>query len=166
MRSFIDLELARMLYISLIHPHLLYCNFVLDGTTEGNKSKLQVQQTSALRAVLNVAYMYPSVKLFTDVGVDSVRVGMAKTTCKIVYRRYHNMGPPALNTMFQAYVPNRELKSCDQLLVNINHCHTEFARKNIAIHGGYNWNMLPYEIKSCDTIDLFKQKLKNYTGFD
>ena len=68
----------------------------------------------------NVDYTYPSAKLLTDVGVDSVRVGMAKTTCKIVYRGYYDMGPPALNTMFEAYIPTRELRSGNQLLVNIH----------------------------------------------
>ena len=165
MRGFIDAELAKKLYVSLIHPHLLYCNFVLDGTTEGNKSKLQVQQNSALRAVLDVDYMYPSAKLLSDVGVDSVRVCMAKTTCKLVYRGFYNIGPPALNNMFVAYVPTRELRSGDQLLVDIPRCHTEFARKNIAVRGGYYWNALPPEIKSCMTIDLFKLSLKKYIGF-
>ena len=109
--------------------------------------------------------MYPSVKLLTDVGVDSVRVSMAKTTCKMVYRGYYNMGPPALNDMFQAYIPTLDLRSGNQLLVSIPHYRTEFARKNIAIRGGYYWHMLPYEIKSSETMDLFKQKLKTYNGF-
>ncbi len=138
---------------------------MLDGSTEGNKSKLQVQQNSALRAVLNVDYSYPSAKLLSEVGVDNVRVCMAKTTCKLVYRGYYNSGPPALNKMFEAYVPNRELRSGDQLLVNIPHCNTEFAHRNIAVRGGHYWNMLPQELKAQDTIDQFKQKLKHYNGF-
>ena len=90
---------------------------------------------------------------------------MAKTTCKITYRGYYNVGPPALNDTFTAYEPARDLKSGDQLLVNIGRCQTEFARRNIAIRGGNYWNMLPYEIKSSKSIDLLKQNLKNYGGF-
>ena len=70
----------------MFRSFILTFYIVLDGTTEGNKTKLQVQQNSTLRAVLNVDYMYPNGKLLADVGVHSVRVSMAKTTCKIVYR--------------------------------------------------------------------------------
>ena len=111
--------------------------------------------------------MYPSVKLLTDVGVDSVRVSMAKTTCRVVYRGCFDKGPSALNDTFQAYVPTLELRSDNQLLVNIPHYRnvTEFAHKNIAVQGGYYWHMLPHEIKSSETIDLFKQKLTNCNDF-
>ena len=50
-RSFISKDLAFTLYRSLIEPHLLYCNFILEGTSSTNKQKVQVQQNNALRAV-------------------------------------------------------------------------------------------------------------------
>ncbi len=155
-----------MLYVSLIHPHLLYCNFILDGTSAKNKTKLQVQQNSALRAVMNVEYSYPTAKLLIDVEVDSVRTSMIKTTCKLVYRGFHNMGPPALNDMFQEYTPARDLRSCDQTLVEIPRCRSEFGWRNVRVRGGYYWNSLPQELKTCKTIDQFKRQMKSYPGFD
>ena len=140
MRGFIDLKPARKLYVSLIHPHLLV-------------------------VILFWMAMYLSGKLLVDVGVDSVRVSMAKMARKIVYRGYCNMGLPVVKNMYQVYVPTCKLRSSDQLLVTIARCHSEFIRKNIAIRGGYYWNILPFEIKSSDTIDLFKQNLKSYGGF-
>ena len=74
------------------------------------------------------------------------------------------MGPPALNNMLEAYIPNHELRFGDQLLVNITRCNTEFACKNIRVRGGYYWNSFTQEIKAQGTTDLFKQKMKRYNG--
>ena len=55
--GFIDFELAKTIYMSLIYPHFLYGNFLLDGTTMVVKHKLRVAQNNALRAVLKVEYI-------------------------------------------------------------------------------------------------------------
>ena len=154
-----------MLYVSLIHPHILYCDFVIDGATITEKKKLQTQQNSALRAVCNVDYGYPTAKLFSDVSVDNVSVCMMKTCCKIVYRGLNNMGPPAINDMFEYYTPSRELRSGEALLATVQRCKTQFGTKNLRIRGPSYWNQLPHSIKCSTSIDTFKQNIKAYTGF-
>ena len=166
LRGFIDFNLAKMLYISLIHPHILYCNFIIDGACVTEKKKLQVQQNSALRAVCKVDYSYPTIKLLTDVGIDSVQTCMAKTSCKIAFRGLINQGPPALNNMFKLYEPKRMLRSSSAHQIEISRCYTQFGTKNVAIRGAKYLNMLPIDLRLCNSIENFKAKLKTYTGFD
>ena len=61
--SFIPNDLALLLYNSLIYPHLIYANFILDGCSETTLDKIRVQQNNALHAVLKPDYRSPSVKL-------------------------------------------------------------------------------------------------------
>ena len=78
-----------------------------------------------------VDYSYPTNKLFIDVDVDNICISVAKTTCKLVYKGSYNTGTPALIDMFKAYVRARELRSTDNLLVEVLRCHTEFVRKTL-----------------------------------
>ena len=104
-RPFIILELARMLYVSLIHPHLVYADFILQGTTKYVLDCLRVHQNNALRVVLKADYKCPSITLTSQAKVEPVNVMMSKSTCKIVYKGLHNMGAPIYNEMFNFVEP-------------------------------------------------------------
>ena len=165
-RPFIPKSLALTLYKSLIAPHFLYCSFILDGITESLKNKLQCHQNAALRAVLNVDKSFSTARMLTDLRIDSVRTEMKKSCCKMVYKGFYDIGPPALNYLFELYTPERMLRSSDELLVKVPKCNTAFGRHNIAYRGGMYWNTLPVVVKMNDRADKFKNALKQYPGFD
>ena len=71
-RHFISKDLAFTLYKSLIEPHLQYCNFILEGTSQANLQKLQVQQNNAVRSVCCVEGNYSGTQLRKELHVDSV----------------------------------------------------------------------------------------------
>ena len=164
-RNFIDNNLAMKLYNSLIYPHFLYCNFILDGANMTNKNKLQIQQNNTLRAVLRSNYDVPTTKLYADAGVDKVEVCMKKTTCKIVYRGINNLGPPIYDKLFNLAVPNRELRSSEIPNAVIPICRTRFGEHNVAHRGPTYYNQLPITICSCQSIEQFKNAVNKYEGF-
>ena len=71
LRGFITRDLALTLYRALIEPHLVYCNFILEGISQTNLKKLQVQQNCALRAVKHVDCFYPTELLFADLNLEN-----------------------------------------------------------------------------------------------
>ena len=158
--SFISKDLAFTLYWSLIEPHLLYCNFILEGTSLLNKQKLQVQQNNTLRAVKCVRKVSSGTELRKELGVDSVAVQMQKSCCKFVYKGYHNLGPQSLNSMFELQINERNLRSNDQLQCTILKCKTQFSERNFRYRGACHWRNLPVEVKSATTSGTFKEKLK------
>ena len=164
-RSFIDNNLAMKLYNSLIYPHFLYCNFILDGCSKTNRNKLQIQQNNALRAVLRADYDIPTAKLHTDAGVDTVETCMKKTTCKIVYRGIHNLGPPIYDTLFNLAIPNRDLRSSDIPNAEILTCRTRFGEHNVAYRGPTYYNQLPITLRMSQSMDQFKNTVNKYDGF-
>ena len=153
------------LYTSLIYPHFLYCNFIIDGTSKHNKNKLQVQQNNALRAVLKADYDVPTAKLYTDAGVDTLYVCMKKTACKIVYRGVHEMGPPIYNKLFSLAVPGRELRSSELPNAAIPICRTKFGEHNVAYRGPVYFNQLPIAMRMSETLEQFKRSVNKYDGF-
>ena len=165
-RNFIPLQLAMTLYTSLIYPHLLYANFVLDGTTLGLKNQLQVQQNNALRAVLKWDYMHSSAQLYAEAETDQVTTTMKKSLCNIVYQGINNIGAPVYNDMFNYALPSRELRSGDLMLAEVPKCRTKFGENNMAYCGAIYWIQLPLHIKQSESLDAFKRQMKTYSSFD
>ena len=165
-RSFIPRSLALNLYKSLVYPHFSYCSFILDGISETLKNKLQCYQNAALRAVMNVDMTYSSTRMLAELKIDNVRTEMKKATCKMVYKCFYDLGPTTVNDLFVLYVPERTLRSGDELKVKMHFCRTAFGQKNITFRGSVYWNSLPLALKSCESADSFKRSIKTYSGFD
>ncbi len=161
LRSFISLDLAKMLYRSLIQPHFLYCSFILEGTTHTNLSNLQVQQNCALRAVKGVDPIY-SGECLRELNIDSVNIMTYKSACKFAYEGFYDLGPPVLNGMFELSVSEQELRSNEQLLALVPRCHTKFGEQNFRYRVVIYWNRLPVEMKMATLPDNFKLVLKTY----
>ena len=109
---------------------------------------------------------YSTSRMLTELKIDSIRTEMKKSCCKMVYKGFYDLGPVALNDLFELYVPERTLRSGDELLVCIQKCKTIFGQRNIACRGGTYWNVLPITVKSSENADTFKYALKQYPGFD
>ena len=103
------------MYRSLIEPHLIYCNFILDGISQTNLKKLHVQQNCALWAVKRVDCYHPTELLFVDLNVDNVKTMMMKSTCKMAYKCFYNLCPAVLNDMMILHINDRELRSNEDL---------------------------------------------------
>ena len=103
--------------------------------------------------------------MLVETGVDSIRVDMRKASCKFVFKGFYQLGPESLNNMFQLYVPERDLRSSDELQIKCLKCQTMFGQKNLAYRGVIYWNTLPVSIKASDSPDAFKRAIKSYSGF-
>ena len=119
-----------------------------------------------LRAVMNVDMSYSTKRMLTELKVDSVRTEMKKSTCKMVYKGFYDLGPATLNSLFVLYTPERTLWSGEELIIAPQFCHTPFGQKNIIYRGTQYWNSLPIALKTCQSLDLFKRCIKKYAGFD
>ena len=144
----------------------MYRSFILDGVNESLKNKFQCHQNAALRAVMNVDMSFPMSKMSTELKVDSVRTEMRKSSCKMVFKGFYDLGPVALNNLFELHVPERAPRSSDHLLIVTSKCNTAFGQRNLTYRGSTYWNSLPISIKSSESVNSFKVSLKSYNGFD
>ena len=90
---------------------------------------------------------------------------MAKASCKMVYKGFYDLGPESFNNMFNLYVPERSLRSCDELRIEPRKCYTTFGQKSLAVRGSNYWNLLPVQLKGSESPESFKKGIKSYQGF-
>ena len=94
--------------------------------------------------------------------IDNLTTARRKSTIKMVYRGYTKTGPPELNSMFAQYLPNRSLRSEDQMLILPPVSKLKFTDRDIAVRGCNYWNPLPLSTKSNKDLKELKLKLKKY----
>ncbi len=125
----------------------MYCSFILGGINESLKNKLQYHQYAALRAVRNVHMSYSTSHMFAELNVDSIRTEMKKSSCKMVFKGFYDSGPMALNDLFVLHVPEKALRSGDELMILAPRCNTAFGQRNLIYRGCLYWNSLPSALK-------------------
>ena len=70
MPSFINQPSAKQLYLTLILPLFNYCNFVYDGCSKTESSKLEVLQNNVLRAIMNVDCRHSATNLHNVLCIE------------------------------------------------------------------------------------------------
>ena len=76
----------------------------------------------------------------------------------------NNLAPSYLKELLTLYRPNRTLRSSsDKLrLVTVPYNLKTYGYRSYSVHAPILWNSLPLHIRSADTINSFKSKLKTY----
>ncbi len=95
-----------------------------------------------------------------ELSIDSVSVLMKKACCKFAYKGYYDLGPTSLNSMFEVYICDREVRSNDQLKAVVPRCRTQFGARNFAIRAVLYWNVLPVICRMATSPVAFKSLLK------
>ena len=93
---------------------------------------------------MNVAINYSTYHLQHQVGGNSVKDDMMKTSCEFVFKWFYNLGPGSFNTMFNLYIPQKEARSAEKFFTPIRNGHIEFGEKSLVDNG--------YDILDCSTI--------------
>ena len=93
--------------------------------------------------------------------MHSVTVLMKKACCKFAYKGFYNLGPPSLNSMFEVYICDREVRSNEQLKSVVPRCRTQFAARNFVIRAVIYWNGLPVNCRMATSPVSFKTMLKD-----
>ena len=166
MRGFISCELAKSLYISLIDPVYNYCSEVYDGCFLNANSELQVSQNQALRAVLKRDNRADTQLLHTDSGIKWLDQSRRESCCKLVYKLTNGIGPPHLTRMFERRIPNRELRSRDEVTHHHIKTKTKFAERDFVHRAKEYWKHLPSVVQNKPSVNTFRSALKQGMMFE
>ena len=79
------------------------------------------------------------------------------------FKRVYGSAPSYLQNLVELYTPRRTLRnSSDKLTLSIPKVRTLYGERSFRYHWAVEWNTLPYDIRSCESLDSFKAKLKTY----
>ena len=88
-----------------------------------------------------------------------IRYKIAVLGFKCVY----GSAPDYLHNLVELHTPRRTLRSSsDKLTLSIPKVRTLYGERSFRYHCAVEWNTLPYDIRSCESLDSFKALLKTY----
>ncbi len=166
MRPFISESLARDLYISLIHPHFTYGDIIYDACSIQGKTRLQVHQNMALRAVKNVPPYFPTDRLHEQTEIDWLDVERKQRCCIEAFKALHDMSSTNVNNLLIPYINPRTTRSASITEFKSHTNKTKFGDKNWPNRCEHYWKYLSAEAKSTDKLTTFKTLLKNGNFFE
>ena len=103
---------------------------------------------------------YPTKRLYTDLGIDTLEVSRKKSTLNMVYQGLNDLLPPQLNSLFNEYIPARSLRSEANHLIRIPATKLKTSEIDNAVCGSRYWNPIDIELKTCPNLNQFKGNLK------
>ena len=110
----------------------------------------------SLRAILKVNSRY---------STEWLGVSRAKSCCIETYKLLNDIGPISLCKEIEKYEPKRCLCSAGQLNLKKHKCNTKFAEGDMIVRGERYWDMLDTNIKSADSLKIFKNTIKTCDNF-
>lgn len=148
----LQINQMKILYYSLVEPHLIYGLLAWGSATNNAINNLQNVQKLIIKKVFKLKWNYPTDNLFSETKIFDIR----QLFCQII--------------LIWQYKNRREL-------VNVHHNYNTRYKVNSAvvptIHktksqrcftylGPKLYNLIPTEIKSINSENLFKKKIKQW----
>ena len=162
-RPLINRDTAVTLACSIVASRLDYCNSVLYGVSDANIKRLQRTQNSLARVVCRAQYNTPTTNLLCELHWLPIRQRINYKIATIVYRVRQSQQPVYLFNMLNDYNPVRTLRSSSAHLLTVpGRVKTVTASRAFRIAGPTLWNTLPDIVKSADSFDVFKRRLKSH----
>ena len=162
-RSTLDLDAAKLIGHALVNSRLDYCNSILYGAPELSISKLQRIQNALARVVLQKNSAASAGPLLNSLHWLPVHSRINFKIATITYKSLHSQSPGYLASMLHHYMPTRNLRSSNSLLLSPHPAKTNFGLH--AFQSSRTKHLepkLPIVVKSACSISSFKAHLKTH----
>jgi len=161
-RHLLTTDLAQMLACSLILSRIDYCNAVLHGAPSGTIHKLRRVQNNAARIIHQAprrSHAHPLLKALHWLPVEQrISYKLAVLTFKI----RHTSAPLYLSRHIRARSGIRSLQSSVVPFLDVPFRRTDIDKRSLSCAAPATWNSLPPVVINCDTLSVFKSRLKTH----
>ena len=162
-RHYITEDACRTLVNALVTSRLDYGNALLSGVPDNVLSRLQRIQNTAARIVTRTpkaCHISPVLKMLHWLPVKE------RIQYKILFYTYkalNDSAPPYIRDLLQQYLPTRTLRSETKHMLCVPKSKTvTYSKRCFKIMAPVLWNSLPYDIKTSESLGVFKKRLKTY----
>ena len=162
LRPFIDEKSTEKLVVSLVLSKLDYCNSLFYNMTNQNFYKLQLVQNHAARLIKKQPKTSSASLLLKELHWLPIKFRVSFKISLIVFKCLNDENFPSyLSELLTIYTPSRTLRSLDtNLLVKPLMKLTTFGERSFFFAAPDVWNALPFELRMCTSLPLFKKNLK------
>ena len=152
------------LVLALCISHLDYSNAILIGLPECQLKRLQRVQNMCAKLVLRWRKFDSATGALRELHWLPIKARLEFKIALLVYNCMIGEAPEYLKDLLHIKQRNHRLRSsADGLLLEVPKTKRKtLAERSFSVKGPQIWNSLPYTIRDCDSIELFKKKLKTH----
>ena len=161
-RKYLDTESTKTLIHAFVTSRLDYANSLLISANKSSIARLQVIQNRAARLIAKSQFKDHVTPMRKQLHWLPVDFRIQFKILLICFNCVHKTAPSYLCDLIRLHDPSRCLRSSDKLLLDIPFTRSRFADKCFEVKAPKLWNSLPLSLRSCQTLNTFKSKLKTY----
>ena len=148
---------------AFISSRLDSTNAILCGLPSHLLDKIQRVQNSAARVLCGIRKSEHITPVLKSLHWLPIRQRIIYKVALLCFKYFHDLAPKYICDMLSIYVPRRNLRSSsDKLILEVPSVKTVFGERAFSYNGPKTWNYLPFSIRSSETLDIFKAKLKTH----
>ena len=162
-RPYLDSHSASQIIHAFITSRLDYCNSLLFGLSDKSLNRLRKVQNTAVRIVTLCKRNDHITPYLKELHWLPVHLRIDFKILLITYKILNGLAPEYLCTLVKLYAPPRELRSGSQYLLEPILSHSvNYGDRAFSIAAPHLWNNLPLNIRTSETLSVFKTKLKTH----
>ena len=162
-RPYLDSHSASQIIHAFITSRLDYCNSLLFGLSDKSLNRLRKVQNTAVRIVILCKRNDHITPYLKELHWLPVHLRIDFKILLITYKILNGLAPEYLCTLVKLYAPPRELRSGSQYLLEPILSHSvNYGDRAFSIAAPHLWNNLPLNIRTSETLSVFKTKLKTH----
>ena len=152
---------------AFVSSRLDNCNSLLLSVPAAQIAKLQRVQNAAARIVLRKKKSDSITDTLKELHWLPVKQRILYKALCMAHRCVSGTAPVYLSELVSLYVPQRSLRSTNQLLLQQPASRTRsYGDRAFAVAVPKLWNQLPMDMRLCDSYNSFKRKLKTHLFLD
>ena len=162
LNKYLTFESKKVLVNSFICSNFNYCPLVWHITSADSIKKIEKIQERSLRFLYN-DFNTSYDQLLVLAGKSTMLVSRVKTLCIEIYKTINSINPTYMQNIFMK--SNHRISPRYPNNLNVPQVNqSNYGTKSLRVLGPKIWNELPEEIKSAETLKIFKTNIKMWEG--
>ena len=157
-RKYISESTTEILIHSFVNSKLDFCNSLLFGALKQDIVKLQSFQNAAAQIVAGLKKRDHITETLRDLHWLPVEERIVFKINLINFNTLNGSGLRYLEDILKFYHQSRDHLRLEELNFNMK----TYGQRAFSVAAPRLWNKLPFEIRACSDVNLFKSKLKTF----
>ena len=153
---------CKVLANALVSSRFDYCNSLLSGIAETDRTKLQRILNGLAHVVTKSPPFTHSVPLLRSLQWLPVKYRVYFKICFLTYKALHEEQPVYLRSLIAIPLPSRSLRSNRGITLAVPRIKTNTGARAFSSCAPSFWNNLPLSVRSATSVATFRRRLKRY----